>query len=120
MDPAPHDMAAEIEASLNTIPFEDPDVGARVAASGLTGTCQFTLTGLGSWLVTFKEGVHTVVRCAGPCDPPPDATLTCSPETYLGVVRRHEGMNAETALHQGLIEIGGDWGLALAIVGESF
>jgi hypothetical protein len=100
--------------------FDDPDIGVRVAASGLTGTCQFTLTGLGSWLVTFKQGVHTTVRCNGTCDPPPDATFTCSPETYLRVKRRVGGLDAETALQQGLITIGGDWGFALAVVGESY
>jgi SCP-2 sterol transfer family len=120
MNETPQDMAAEIEASLNTIPFDNPDSGARLAAGGLTGTCQFTITGLGTWLITFKEGMHTVVRCEGACEPPPDVTITCSPETYLHVMNREDEMNAETALHQGLIDIDGDWGLAGAIVGESF
>jgi hypothetical protein len=120
MDETAQDMATDIEASLNTIPFDNPDIGDRVAARGTEGTCQFTLTGLGSWLGTFKDGVHTTIRCNGTCDPPPDATVTCSPETYLRILRHEGGLTAEAALYQGLIEIGGDRGLALALVGESF
>jgi hypothetical protein len=119
MDETPQDAAAEIEASLNTIPFDDPNIGTRMAVRGIEGTCQFTLTGLGSWLLTFKEGTRTIVRCEGPCDPPPDATLTCSPETYLRVMNREDDMNAETARLQGLIRVTGDEWLARALLREA-
>ena len=111
-------MTADIVASLNIIPFKMSSIGARAAARGLEGTCQTTITGLGSWLCTVKEGTHTTVRCNGTCDPPPDATLTMSPETFLGLVRQDDGMNAETALRMGLLTISGAWELALAIVGS--
>jgi hypothetical protein len=119
MNETSQDMAAEIEASLNTIPFHEPDSGARaaaIAARGLTGTCQFTLTGLGSWLVTIKKGMHTVVRCDGPCDPPPDATITWSPETYLRVLKHEGGLDAVAAKEQGLVTIAGDEVLANAVL----
>jgi hypothetical protein len=118
MDETSQPMDADIAASLNLIPFRINDVGARAAARSLEGTCQTTITGLGSWLCTIKEGKHTTVRCNGTCDPPPDTTLTMSPETFLGLVRQDDGMNAETAIRTGLLTISGDWELALAIVGS--
>ena len=118
MDETPQQMDADIAASLNLIPFRINNIGARAAARGLEGNVQTTITGLGSWLCTVKEGEHTTVRCNGTCDPPPDATLTMSPETFLGLVRQDDGMSAETAIRMGLLTIGGDWELALAIVGS--
>jgi SCP-2 sterol transfer family len=116
MNETSQDMAAEIEASLNIIPFGNPDIGAQVAARGLTGTFQLTITGLGSWLCTFKDGMHTIVRCEGPCDPPPDATAITSPETYLRVLKREGAMNAVAAKERGLITVTGDEALAIAVL----
>jgi hypothetical protein len=114
------DPTIEIEASLNTIPFDPIEVSnARPDNPFLSGTCQFTLTGLASWLCTFREGMHACIRCAEVCDPPPDATLTCSPETYLRVLRREGGWNAETARLQGLITITGDERLAHAVLRDA-
>jgi len=118
MDETPQDLTADIEASLNAMPFA-PDIKAPPGTHGLTGTAQLTITGLGSWLCTFKDGVHTSERCEGPCDRPPDATVTMSPDTYLRVVRQEGGLDAETAIDQGLITIDGDRRIPLAILGRS-
>ena len=111
------DPIGEIEASLNSIPFDSfSETGPAPDSPFLTGTCQFTLTGLGSWLVTFQNGVHTSVRCGENCEPPPDATFTCSPETYLHVLHRDGGWNAEIARLQGYLTITGDEALARAVL----
>jgi hypothetical protein len=113
-------LVDEIEDSLNSIPFDSPDdMDLRASGRGLTGTCQFTLTGLGSWLVTYINGVHDCVRCDQPCDPPPDATFTCSPETYVAVLRRECGLNTETARLQGLLTITGAEALARAVLRDA-
>ena len=57
--------------------------------------------------------------CGETGDPPPDATLTCSPETYLRVVRQEGGLDAESAIQEGLITIDGDRRIPLAILGRS-
>lgn len=104
--------AAEIEAIFNRIHAS----GLPLGTVPLTGTCQYTITGVGSWRVTLKEGVSTCVRCDARCAPPPDATITCSPDVFVRVLHRESHLDAEAAMYQGLITITGDRALALAVV----
>jgi hypothetical protein len=108
------DAAAEIAAfftSAETRVQQQPHLRHE------TGSCQFNVSGVGSWLFSIKEGMPTLVRDADATGAaPPGAVFTCSPDDFLRIVHREGHMNAECAVLQGLVEISGDLALAAAVV----
>jgi SCP-2 sterol transfer family len=103
--------AGEIEAFFNTVAAG----GQQPRLRSVTGACQFNITGVGSWLVTLKGGVPTVVR-DGTQATTPDVVFTTSPEVFSRLMHREGHLNVLAAALQGLIVVTGDTALAATVV----
>jgi putative sterol carrier protein len=103
--------AGEIEAFFNTMATG----GQQPRLRHVTGTCQFNITGLGSWFVTIKDGVPTVVRDHTQA-PTPEVVFTTSPEAFSRLLHREGHLNAFSAALQGLVTVTGDLVLASTVV----
>jgi putative sterol carrier protein len=79
------------------------------------GTCRFHITSVGTWLVTIKNGVPTVVR-DGTQAAPVDCVFTCSPDVFLRIRRPEDPLNPATAMLQRLVEVEGDPSFAWAVL----
>ena len=104
--------ASEIEAFFNGV---ETRAQQQPRLSHETGTCQFNISGVGSWLISLKDGVPTLLRDA-PHAAPPGAVFTCSPDVFLRIVHREGHLNAECAVLQGLVEVSGDPALTGALL----
>ena len=104
--------ASDIEAFFNSVEARAQQ-GPRLHHE--TGTCQFNITGVGSWLFSIKDGVPTLIHDATNA-PKPDVTFTCPPEVFLRIVHREGKLNANTAMLQGLLVVTGDPYLATAVL----
>jgi hypothetical protein len=108
------DAAAEIATFFNGV---ETRAQQRPHLSHESGICQFNISGVGSWLVSIKDGMPTLVRDADATRAaPPGAVFTCSPDVFLRILHREDRMNAVCAALQGLIEISGDPALAVAVL----
>jgi SCP-2 sterol transfer family len=103
--------AGEIEAFFNTMVTG----GQQPRLRHVTGTCQFNVTGLGSWFVSIKDGVPTVVRDR-PQATTPEVVFTTSPEAFTRLLHREGHLNAFAAMLQGLVTVSGDIALASTVV----
>jgi hypothetical protein len=106
--------AAEIETFFNS---SETRAQQQPRLHHETGTCQFNVSGVGSWLFSLNEGLPTLVRDTDATRAaPPDTAFTCSPDVFLRIVHREGHLNAICAALQGLVEVRGDPALALAVL----
>ena len=83
-----------------------------------TGVCQFTITGVGTWLVSVNDGVPTLIHDATHA-PTPDTTFTCSPDVLVRILHREGHLNAMAATLQGLLVVSGNPALAMQVLAEA-
>jgi hypothetical protein len=105
-------IAAEIEAFFNGL---DTNAQLHQGLHHETGICQFNISGVGTWLVSVKNGVPTLVRDATPATPP-GAAFICSPEVFVRILHGEGHLNPVCAVLQGLVEVSGDPALASAVL----
>jgi hypothetical protein len=112
MEKANASLCREVEEFFGGVAARGPSPDYLAA----TGTCQFNVSGVGSWLVCIKHAAVSCAHCTGACDPPPDTVFTSTPDVLLRIHSRDDRLNPRTAVLQGLVVVEGDPTLAWAVI----
>jgi len=105
--------ASEIETFFNSVEARSRREPRLHTESGV---CQFTVTGVGTWLISVKDGVPSLIRDATDA-PKPDTTFTSSPDVLVRILHREGHLNAMAATLQGLLVVRGNPALAMQVLG---